>query len=191
MSNKSKYYYGGASTETVVGLKELEDALRKLAPMIVGLKGYPQNALRNAARDAAKVAEDDAANRVHHLRQLEPKKGQTPYKRTGRLEDAITVKIMGVRYRDKATLGGNSKEYFYVGAKSGKSKNDPNGAYYTRFVEQGTDKMPARPFLRPAVENNKAKIINTFQSKLRKDLLKIAKKIGDENTRDLLMKGVK
>ena len=168
----------------ILGEKELEEALRKLAPMIVGLKGYPKNALRNAARSGAKIAEEDAANRAHHLPSIEG----TKYKRTGKLEDAITTKIMSVSYRDQATLGGNSREYFYIGAKS-KGRDDPNGAFYAKFVETGTDKMAARPFLRPAVDSNKGKIQTTMESKLRKDLIRIAKKIGDENTRDLLMAG--
>ena len=185
MTNKS-------FNETVlIGEKELEVALLKLAPMIVGLKGYPKNALRNAARAGANIAEDDAANRAANLPQLTPKQGRKPYMRTGRLEDAITSKIMGTKYRDQATLAGNSKEYYYIGAKKGKGKDDINGAYYAHMVEGGTDKMPARPFLRPAVESNKQKIADTINAKLRTDLIKIAKKIGDENQRDILMAGKK
>lgn len=171
----------------LLGANELETALRTLAPMIVGLKGYPKNVLRNAARTGAKIAEEDAANRAHNLRTIEG----SEYRRTGRLEDAITVKIMSTKYRDMATLQGNSREYFYIGAKSGTGRDDPNGAYYANFVERGTDKMEARPFMRPAVESNTAKLTKTIGDKLGADLLRIAKKIGDENTRALLAKGVK
>lgn len=40
--------------------------------------------------------------------------------------------------------------------KAGKSGKGPKGkdAFYARFVEFGTVKMPARPFLRPALEQN-------------------------------------
>lgn len=157
----------------IIGAKELEEALRKLAPMIVGLKGYPKNVLRNAARAGAKIAEEDA-------RQRAPKD-------TGALKQSITIKLLETRYRDQALLAGNSKEYYYIGAKSGKGRDDPNGAWYAHFVERGTDRMAARPYLRPAVESNQSRIQSTIADKLRADLIKIAKKIGDENTRQILM----
>jgi len=165
---------------TVTGFKELEEALGKLGPMITGLKGYPKNALRNASRAGAKVALDAA-------------KAAAPVD-TGRFRDAIRLKLLSLKYRDQATLRGDSKEYYYVGASLGESREDTTeGVWYANAVihrtEMGTDKKPARPFLRPAVEGNLAKIENAIVTKLRGDLVKIAKKIGDENQRDLLLKG--
>ena len=39
--------------------------------------------------------------------------------------------------------------------------------YYARFVERGTSKMKAHPFLRPAFNENKAQISNKIESDLR------------------------
>jgi HK97 gp10 family phage protein len=159
----------------VIGFPELEDALRKLGPMIAGKKGYPKNPLRNAARAGAKIAEDAA-------RENAPE-------RTGTLRKAITKKLMSAKYRDQALMQGDSREYYYIGATAGKGRT--HDAYYAKWVERGTDRLAARPFLRPAVTRNTKKIQSAIDSKLRKDLIKIAKKIGDENTRALLSKGVK
>lgn len=166
---------------TVTGFKELEEALGKLGPMITGLKGYPKNALRNASRAAGKVA-------------LEAAKANAPVD-TGRFRDAIGLKLLSLKYRDQATLRGNSKEYYYIGVNLGESRKDMKGAWYANPVihrtEFGTDTMPARPFLRNAVNNNLAKLESTIVTKLRADLIKIANKVRAENVQALLKKGVK
>jgi HK97 gp10 family phage protein len=56
----------------------------------------------------------------------------------------------------------------YVGIEKNEwfSKEDK---YYPRFVEKGTSKMKARPYLRPALNENKAQI----QSKIEEDLKEV------------------
>lgn len=56
-----------------------------------------------------------------------------------------------------------------VGIKGGARKNDQT-PYYFRFLELGTKDMPAKPFLRPALEGNAEKIIATVADELRKAL---------------------
>ena len=63
--------------------------------------------------------------------------------RTGLMKSRITHKL---KARDNSITG-------YVGVFK------HSGAFYAQFVELGTSKMAARPFLRPAVFGNAAKIL--------------------------------
>ena len=65
-------------------------------------------------------------------------------KRTGKLSGDITHEIK----TEKNDVVG------YVGVKGGKG-----AAFYGYFIEVGTRKMAARPFLRPAIFNNAAEIV--------------------------------
>lgn len=70
--------------------------------------------------------------------------GEPPAVDTGRLRSSITheVKIQG---NEVSGLVGTNVEY-------------------AKYLELGTNKMAARPFLRPAVFNNKGEIIRQFQA---------------------------
>jgi len=54
-------------------------------------------------------------------------------------------------------------------------ENDP---FYWWFHEFGTSKMPARPFLRPAFEENQQRILETMATRIRKSLDKFKAKYG-------------
>lgn len=56
-----------------------------------------------------------------------------------------------------------------VGIKGGAKKNDTT-PFYFRFVELGTKYAPARPFMRPALENNAEQILSTVADELKKTL---------------------
>jgi len=43
------------------------------------------------------------------------------------------------------------------------TNKEPNDGYYGRFLEFGTAKMSARPFLRPAYENKKEEVVTAFE----------------------------
>jgi len=148
------------------GLDDLEKALRDFGPMMQGKKGYPKNPLRTAARTMAKAAKANAETRVPVA--------------TGRLQKAITIKLMSAKYRDVVTAKGDSVEFYYLGAKSGKSRSDTDGAYYARFVEVGTANMSARPFLRPAVEEHQSQLIGAFKDNLSKSMEGVRKKLNNE-----------
>lgn len=67
---------------------------------------------------------------------VEQARSKAPVRR-GIMRDDIAYRVEA---RGNAVTG-------YVGVKRGK-------AFYARFVELGTRRMPARPFLRPAVYDN-------------------------------------
>ena len=56
-----------------------------------------------------------------------------------------------------------------VGIRGGAKKNDTT-PFYFRFVELGTKSNKARPFMRPALENNAEKILSTVADELKKAL---------------------
>lgn len=56
--------------------------------------------------------------------------------------------------------------------KHGKSgAKNPNDPFYWRFVEFGTSKMPAKPFLRPAFEQSKHQAAKAIIHTLRTEIL--------------------
>lgn len=56
-----------------------------------------------------------------------------------------------------------------VGVRGGARENDTT-PYYWRFVEFGTEHIAARPFLRPALENNAQHVFDTLAAELKKAL---------------------
>lgn len=126
----------------ITGLKEIADALRGLGPDIV------RNALRSGVRAAAKLVKDDAAARV-------------PVK-TGMLKKSIYIK----QIREES---GATQQTFFVGARSGKKyRKRGQDAYYWRFIEFGTAKLPARPFLRPAFDAKKGPAVEKIADQIKK-----------------------
>ncbi len=150
------------------GLKELEKSLKELPEV---LRGKP---LRNAVSAGAKVVLDEAKNRV-------------PIGDTGNLKKSL------YRYRSRSQSG-IGKETFLVGVRKGKGtygdtrrnrrlgivgkKYTTQGeAFYWRFLEFGTNKMPAKPFLRPAFESTKTRAVEVMKERLAKAIELQAKKV--------------
>lgn len=132
------------------GFAEVQRALSKL-PTVIGEK-----VLVGATRAAAQVIAIEA-------RQNAPE------------DSGLLKKSIGVaKAKAKDTKPGHIK--FYVVPKSkvqGTAKVSVNGqkgkmryklhSWYAHFVEFGTSKMPAKPFLRPAFENSAASSVDAFQ----------------------------
>jgi HK97 gp10 family phage protein len=156
-------------TVQITGLKELQNALNQLPKEI---QGRP---LRSAVSAAAKVIVDDVKARV-------------PVGETGNLKTAV------YRYRSRrnSAIG---RETFFVGIRQGKAQfkdtayNRRRGrvgksyktageAYYWRFLEFGTAKMQAKPFLRPAFEANKSRAVEVIKDRLGKSIQTQAKKLA-------------
>lgn len=90
--------------------------------------------LRSAMREAAKPILDDAKRRAPVL--------------TGQLRKSL--KIRAIKRNNKGQVG------VVISTAKGFFKGDE---FYGAFHEFGTKKMPARPFIRPAFEANKAQSI--------------------------------
>lgn len=144
----------------VTGLRELHEALRQLPKEVEGPPLYA------ALRAAAAPMKKDAVAAVP--------------KDTHLIEKRITVA------RSKINNGKQGLYGIYMRVKPIKAarlkklgkydvKNDP---FYWRFVEFGTSKMPARPFLRPAFEANKDKAVTIIRDKLKVTIAKAAAKVS-------------
>lgn len=140
----------------VDGLKELRDRLRQL-PDKVG-----KNCLRVSAYAGAKIVRDEARTKAP-VYTGSVSEGHPP---PGTLKRAIIMKQI-------PEASGPLKQTFYVTVrkgkkyrKQGKSGNLSQDAYYWTFVEFGTARMTARPFLRPAFEAVKMRAVEAIKARL-------------------------
>ena len=87
---------------------------------------------------------------------LEDAKANVPV-RTGKLKKGL--KITNVKKKEGI-------KYILVGVDRG----DNSEIFYSKFIEFGTSKMSARPFLQPAYEKNKDNIQKTIANTLKEGL---------------------
>jgi len=137
-----------------------------LTELLAALKALPEKAARNALRGAvyagAKVIVDEAKSKAP-VYTGDVSKGHPP---PGTLKRSIIMK----QIPEASNL---YKQTFYVTVrhgkkyqKQGKDGSKSQDAYYWRFVEFGTQKMAARPFLRPAFEAKKMEAIEAIKKRL-------------------------
>jgi HK97 gp10 family phage protein len=139
-----------AETVTVTGLKELREALLRTVPQ--NMQG---KVLQKALAPAANIVLRDA-------RQLAPKD-------SGRLSRAIFA------MRSKRNSNGVFEERI-VKVRWGKKQQKQNrDAYYWRWVEFGTKFIQAQPFMRPAFERNRSRLIPVIRESLAESLKKAAR----------------
>ena len=144
-------------TVHIEGLAELDRALREL-PVRIANRG-----LRTSVYAGAKVIRDEARARAPKAAQsLGPK--QPP---PGTLKRSVIMKHI-------RELSSGGRQTFYVMVRHGKKyqKQGKRGtlsqdAWYWRFLEFGTRKMAARPFLRPALESRRTQAVGAIKERLR------------------------
>ncbi len=141
---------------TIAGLDQLAQALRELPRRVA------RNGLRAAVYAGAKVIRDEARLKAPVATSL-PGPNQPP---PGTLKRSIIMKQV-------PELSGEQKQTFFVTVRHGKKyrKQGKNGnlsqdAWYWRFVEFGTVKMAAKPFLRPAFEGRKRDAVDAIKNRL-------------------------
>lgn len=87
-------------------------------------------------------------------------------------------------YKGRRVFGGFSKRTLRLAARINKRTSSVEALigpsreafYATQFVELGTSKMAARPWLRPAMESSKDEMIREIGSQLAKRLNRIARR---------------
>ena len=138
------------------GLDQLAQALRELP------KRVARNGLRGAVYAGAKVIRDEAKLKAPVA--TAPLGVDKPPQ--GTLKRSIIMKQV-------PELSSEQKQTFFVTVRHGKKyrKQGKNGnlsqdAWYWRFVEFGTVKMTARPFLRPAFEGKKYEAVDAIKNRL-------------------------
>jgi len=132
---------------------EVKGVLKKLPAIL------QQKVVTSASRAAAKVIADDAKQRVA--------------RRTGLLASSIGV----AKAKKRDTPHGVVRFYVIpktkvviskrvvVDGKKGRLRAKTRG-YHGHFVEFGTKKMKAQPFLLPAAKANESKVVKVFKEKV-------------------------
>lgn len=142
----------------VTGLDELKARLAELPDKL------RRRALRNALAAGARLIRDAAKAAVPVL--------ATPTQRrnSGTVRNAITV-----RTSKEAKRAGDVGVYVNVKPAKGQQRGakSPTDPFYWRFLEFGTSKMPARPYLRPAAEAKAQAALDAFSAKLGPQLDKL------------------
>lgn len=145
-----------ADLQNVQGLKELQASLKQLPDNIA------RNVLRGAVGAGAAVIRKEAQAKAP-VYTGDVSKGHPP---PGTLKRSVVQK----QIRELSSL---FKQVFYVTvrmgkkyAKQGKGGNLSQNAYYASWVEWGTSKMAARPFMRPAFEGKKEAAVQAIKDYL-------------------------
>lgn len=130
------------------------------------LKGREgKNAARRALRRGANVVLKDARERAARLD--DPQTAES-------ISRNLTVRGGGSRRERRAGgvmmrvgIRGGARDMSKYGEVKGRGKGNPGGdTFYWRFLEFGTQKMVARPFMRPALQNNTQAATDAFSQAL-------------------------
>jgi len=123
----------------VVGLPDLKRQLEAL-PRVMR-----RRVLRNALAAGARLVRDEARRRAPVLSPENSRRA--PYRQPGTVRKAISV-----RTSKDARREGNVGVFVNVrpARKGAAGARNPQDPFYWRFLEFGTKKMAARPFLQPA-----------------------------------------
>lgn len=150
----------------IQGLEQLRENLQKLGDEAQG------KAMRTAVRKAALVIRDAArANAARFDRDLTPESiekniavqfSSRRFKATGELMFRVGVLGGAKQYantKDNVRKGRAGKSYKTLGDKS----NPGGDTFYWRFLEFGTSRTAAKPFLRDAADSSTAEVLATFE----------------------------
>lgn len=153
------------------GLKELQSTLKDL-PDRIG-----NNVMRSALRAGAQVIRKEAQQRVPVLQDEVPHRKRATVKNAIRIRRSRRDKVglfVGVKPLKGAQIAAFKK------GGGGKGSNNPNDPFYWTFLEFGTAKMAARPFLRPAFETKKGEALARILAKARERAVKESEKLARE-----------
>jgi HK97 gp10 family phage protein len=149
----------------IEGLRELLETLKSL-PKEIGSKGG--GPIRVALLRAAKLMQEEAQARAPQD--------------TGRLRRNI------IAFSDRNPRASGVTEQYGITFRRGKRRGQKwasyltkgggeNDAYYGRFVEFGTSRQPAKPFLRPAFETKKIEAAFLFRNEMARAIELAVKKL--------------
>lgn len=137
----------------IKGLKEVSQKLKKLP------KNIRNRHVGKALRAGGKLVRDEA--RLH-----------------APVATGLVRKNVAMRTSTGARAGRNADVKVRIGIISDKTGRETGtDAFYWRFHEFGTSKMPAQPFLRPAFEGKKGQVLNTIVRQLRTGIRKEARRV--------------
>lgn len=151
----------------IAGLEQLAQALKALPQRVA------RNGLRAAVYAGAKVIRDEAKLKAPVAAAALGKDQPPP----GTLKRSVIMKQI-------PELSGPQKQTFFITVrhgkkyrKQGKKGNLSQDAWYWRFVEFGTVKMSAQPFLRPAFELQKNNAVTAIKIRLAQRIEQAAREL--------------
>lgn len=166
----------------IKGLPELRRKL-KLLPEELRLRGF-----RSGMRAAAKVVE--AAAKLNARQVNDPETAED-------IADNITTRFSPKAYKQgrimfRVGLSGGARQYAKTKENVRKGRagkqfqtggsfigGQPGGdTWYWRFLEFGTSRQAARPFMRPALENNAEVVAEVAQTEITKAIDRAVRKLG-------------
>jgi len=139
----------------VEGLKGVEDALAGAGPKLA------RTALRKALAAGGEVFLEQARSRAPVL--AEP----TPARKPGELRDAI-MEVTSIKTREQQ---GRAR----VGLRHDPEKKTQSPGVYGLFVEFGTQKMKAQPYMRPAYDSANREAERVFTDEIRAGVANLKK----------------
>jgi HK97 gp10 family phage protein len=151
-------------TIKVEGLQELERQLLAFGPRVA------RNGLRAANFAGAKVFREAARKSAPVRKGLLKASIEAFRRRAPNNQAKHSVGVKGVRKKYANTTANRRK------GRVGRKYQADGPAFYGRFLEFGTSKMAARPFLRPAFENNTQTAIDAVKARLAKAVELAARK---------------
>lgn len=149
------------------GQKELEDALRKLPAEMVSSKG---GLVKTALMAAALPMLNDMKSQI-----------------AGRWKDEGEL-LATVGRRRVAKPKVNEEVRVGVLGKRGPKKDADGRTFLAPFwLELGTVRIPPDPIVLPVFDSRTQEAVGIYKTRLAAGIARIAKKIGDENTRKVAM----
>lgn len=143
----------------VQGLEEFKQKVKDIP------KALRARVLRNALSAGARLVRDDAKRNAPLLQNAM----KAPYRTRGTVRNAIKVRVSKMDRR-----AGNVG--VFVNVKPAKARNrgakNPNDPFYWRWLEFGTKKMQARPFLQKGAEKL-GSALTAFEANIAKWMQKI------------------
>lgn len=159
--------------------------LRELRAAMLALPAKLDRRILNAAlMEGAKLIRDDARVRAPVLKQADPRRRagvlrQAVRAQAGRPDPGMTATVI---VRVKPLTKSQVRKFKAGQRKKGQrvsGADNPADPFYWRFVEFGTSKKPAEPFLRPAFEAKKEAaaqaIVPALAAKIELEAQKLAK----------------
>lgn len=155
----------------IKGLREIREAMQSLS------RALERRLLNRALLKGARLVRDEARRLAPVLREADPRR------RAGVLQKAVHAgAVRPERYAATVwvrvrPLTRKQIATFKKKAKQGVAAN-PNDPFYWRFVEFGTSKMAARPFLRPAFDRMKTDTVEAAVAEAREQVQLEISKLG-------------
>ncbi|HCI6749243.1 TPA: HK97 gp10 family phage protein [Klebsiella variicola subsp. variicola] len=127
-------------------------------------KAENRKVLSAATRAGANVIRDEARKRAPRKTGKLKRNIVTMGRRSQHPNEAVS----GVHIRGRNPKTGNSDNTMKA--------SDPKNSFYWRFLEMGTSKMAARPFIRPAFEGRMSEMERAIETKLVEAIDKVLSK---------------